>query len=137
MVEVAEVVESNLVVANGLKVKFLEVDAELREISSTSGASTPSTQPSSASDPHTLHFQDLLAKELAKLQTRDKTRPASNNLNDLGYAKIKILSFQGNVKDFTKWRHQVEDYLNETASKSTEKQAVQILDRLTTKYIDV
>ena len=69
MIEVAELVDSDLVVANGLKIKFLEADAELREISSNSGASTPSTQSSSASDPHTLHFQDLLAKELAKLQT--------------------------------------------------------------------
>ena len=49
MSEVAKLVDSNLVVANGLKVKFLEADTELREISSTSGASTPSTQPSSAS----------------------------------------------------------------------------------------
>ena len=40
MAEVAQLVESNLVVANGLKVKFLEADVELREISSTSGAST-------------------------------------------------------------------------------------------------
>ena len=128
MSEVAELVDSSLLVANGLKVKFLELDAELREISSTSGASTPSTQSSSASDPHILHFQDLLAKELAKLQTRDKTRPASKNLNDFGYAKIQIPSFQGNMKDFTKWRHQVEDYLNETASKSTEKQAVHLLN---------
>ena len=94
MSEVAELVDSNLVVANGLKVKFLEADAELREISSTSGASTPSTQSSSASDPHTLHFQDLLAKELAKLQTRDETRPASKNLNDFGYAKYKYLVFK-------------------------------------------
>merc|ERR1711895_136807 len=59
------------------------------------------------------------------------------NLNDFGFAKIPIPSFQGNVKDFTKWRSQVEDYLNETASKSTEKQAVQLLDRLTPKDIDV
>ena len=61
MVEVAEVVESNLVVANGLKRKFLEVDAELRDISSNSGTSTPSTQASAGSDPHTLQFQDTLA----------------------------------------------------------------------------
>merc|ERR1711895_177196 len=59
------------------------------------------------------------------------------NLNDFGFTKIPIPSFQGNVKDFTKWRSQVEDYLNETASKLTEKQAVQLLDRLTPKDIDV
>ena len=56
MSEVAELVDSTLVVANGLKVKFLEADAELREVSSTSGASTPSTQPSSTSNPYTWHF---------------------------------------------------------------------------------
>ena len=102
MAEVAKVVESNLVVANGLKVKFLEVDAELREISSNFGTSTPSTQASAGSDPHTLQFQDSLAKELAKLQARDETRSASKNLNDFGYAKTQIPSFQGNVNDFTK-----------------------------------
>ena len=56
MAEVAKVVESNLVVANGLKRKFLEVDAELREISSNSATSTPSTQASAGSNPHTLQF---------------------------------------------------------------------------------
>merc|ERR1711895_426100 len=59
------------------------------------------------------------------------------NLNDFGFAKIPIPKFQGNVKDFTKWRSQVEDYLNKNANKSTEKQAVQLLDRLTPKDIDV
>ena len=54
MSEVAELVDSTLVVANGLKVKFLEADVELREVSSTSGASTPSTQPSSTSRSLTL-----------------------------------------------------------------------------------
>ena len=78
----------------------------------------------------------MLAKELAKLKAGDKARPASKNLNDFGYAKIQIPSFQGNVKEFTKWRSQVEDYLNETASKLTEKQTVQLLDRLTPKDID-
>ena len=75
--EVAKLVESNQVVANGFKRTFLEADAELREISSNSGASTPSTQVSAGSDPHTLQFQDSLAKELAKIQVRDKTRSAS------------------------------------------------------------
>ena len=94
MAEVAELVDSSLQIANGLKVRLLEVDAELRETSSTSGTSTPSTQPSSASNPYTWHFQDMLAKELAKLQPRDEARPASKNLNDFGYAKIQIPSLK-------------------------------------------
>ena len=127
MAEVAKLVDSSLQIANGLKVRLLEVDAELRETNPTSGTSTPS-QPSSASNPYTWHFQDMLAKELAKLKAGDEARPASKNLNDFGYAKIQIPSFQGNVKDFTKWRCQVEDYLNETTSKSDFKRSLGEID---------
>ena len=76
MVEVTELVDSSLQITNGLRARLLEADAELREANPTSGTSTL-TQPSSASNPYTWHFQDMLAKELAKLKAGDKARPAS------------------------------------------------------------
>ena len=135
MAEVTELIDSSWETANGLRARLLEAAAEIREANPSSGTSTP-TQ-SSSSDPFSWHFQETLAKEIANLKAGAEARPVSKNLNDFGFAKIPIPNFQGNVKDFTKWRSQVEDYLNETASKSTEKQAVQLLDRLTPKDIDV
>ena len=78
-----------------------------------------------------------MAKEIAILKAGADAKPVSKNLNDFGFTKIPIPNFHGNVKDFTKWRSQVEDYLTKTANKLTEKQAVQVLDRLTPKDIDV
>ena len=83
MAEVTELVDSSLQITIGLKVRLLEAEAELREANPTSGTSTP-IQPSSASNPYTWHFQDMLAKELAKLKAGDEARPASKNLNDFG-----------------------------------------------------
>ena len=58
-------------------------------------------------------------------------------MNNFGFSKIQVPEFSGNVWEFTKWRIQVEDYLNKTASRSTERQAINHLDRYTPKDIDV
>ena len=127
--------DSSRKTTNGLRARLLEAAAEIKEANPSSGTSTP-TQ-SSSYNPFSWHFQETLAKEIANLKAGAKAGPVSKNLNDFGFTKIPIPNFQGNVKNFTKWRSQVEDYLTETANKSTKRQAVQVLDRLTPKDIDV
>ena len=78
-----------------------------------------------------------IAKEIATLKVGLDNKSSSKNVADFGFSKIAVPEFKGDVKEYTKWRGQVEDYLTETAKKSTEKQAVQFLDRLTPKEIDV
>ena len=84
-------------------------------------------------------FGSEIAKHLAKLTAaseKDKSSPPKN-INNFGYDKIQVLEFSGNVWEYTKWRTQVEDYLKQTAKQSTQRQAVNHLDRLTPAQIDV
>ena len=80
-----------------------------------------------------------MAKEIAhlKVESEKVKSPAAKNINYFGYTKIQIPQFAGNVHEFIKWQNQVEDYITETATISTERQAVHLLDRLTPKEIDV
>ena len=82
-------------------------------------------------------LQAQIAKEIATLKVGIENKSSSKNVADFGFSKIAVPEFKGDVKEYNKWRGQVEDYLTETAKKSTEKQAVQLLDRLTPKEIYV
>ena len=84
-------------------------------------------------------FGSEIAKHLAKLTVasdKDKSSPPKN-INDFGYGKIQVPEFSGNVWEFTKWRIQVEDYLEQTAKQTTQRQAVNHLDLLISDQIDV
>merc|ERR1712240_897231 len=79
-----------------------------------------------------------MTKHLASLTAvLERDRTPSKNTNHYGYDKIVLREYSGNVQEYTKWRSQVEDYLEQTAKQSTQRQAVNILDRLTLSEIDV
>ena len=80
---------------------------------------------------------DQIAREVASLRVDLESRSSNRSGSDFCFAKVPVPEFKGDVKEFTKWRSQVEDYLNEVARKSTEKASVHMLDRLTPRTIDV
>ena len=80
---------------------------------------------------------DQIAREVASLRVDLESRSSNRSGSDFCFAKVQVPEFKGDVKEFTKWRSQVEDYLNEVARKSTEKASVHMLDRLTPRTIDV
>ena len=119
-----------------LKVNLIQAEATLKV--TASNVLSPVSDGSMASS-GIFAFQAEIAKHLAELKVaseKDKSS-APKNMNNFGFSKIQVPEFSGNIREFTKWRIQVEDYLNKTASRSTERQAVNHLDRLTPKEIDV
>ena len=93
-----------------------------------------------STDSSTIFYFGLeIAKHLATLTVateKDKSTPPKN-ANNFGYDRIQVPEFSGNVCKYTKWRTQVEDYLEQTAKQSTQRQAINLLDQLTLPQIDV
>ena len=110
-----------------LKVNLLQAEAALRATASTT---LSPLLDGSIGGSSIFTFQSEIAKHLAEIkagQDKDKSSPPKN-ISNFGFGKIQVPEFSGNVREFTKWRIQVEDYFKETALKSTERQAVNHLD---------
>ena len=109
-----------------LKERFSEAAAKLQ------GDATVTETPSNTS------LTEQIAKEMAAIRadTAD-SRSSSRAGSNFCFTKVQVPEFKGDVKEFTKWRSQVEDYLTDVANRSTQKQAVHQLDRLTPPHIDV
>ena len=103
-------------------------------------ASVPLSPPSDGStDGSTIfNFRSEWTRHLASLTAAFKrNRTPSKNTNHYGYNKISLPEYSGNIREYSKWRSQVEDYLEQTAKQSFQKQAVNILDRITPSGIDI
>ena len=138
--EVTGIINTSTKIVVTLQARLLEAAALHRATNSVSGASSPMTERSLSGAgffPHT--FQTEIAKQIGhlKVESEKVKSPAAKNINYFGYRKIQIPQFTGNIHKFTKWRNQVEDFITETATRLTERQAVHLLDRLTPKEIDV
>ena len=99
-----------------LHAELIQAEGALR------AASVPSSPPSDVStDGSTIfHFRSEIAKHCRTLTAaaeKDKSPP--KNTNNFGFDKIQVLEFSGNVREYTKWRSQVEDYFKQTARQST------------------
>ena len=93
-------------------------------------SSIPSTPPSDGStDGLTVfNFRSEWTRHLASLTAALKrNRTPSENINHYGYDKLSLPEYSGNVREYTKWRSQVTDYLEQTARQSTKRQAVNLL----------
>ena len=63
--------------------------------------------------------------------------PSSKSATDFGYAKTPVPTFDGNIRNFTKWKIQVQDHLESWRKSTSEKSAILKLDRLTPTKCDV
>ena len=113
-----------------LKAKFNDHAAKLGE-SIIDSPPTTSIAPRSASLPD---LTKQVAEQLAILKAGHDYKP---KITDYGFAKAQVPEFKGDMREYIKWRRQVEDYLNSYAAATSQKQAVQHLDTLTPKEIDV
>ena len=81
-------------------------------------ASVPSSPPSDRStDGSTVfNFGSEWTRHLASLTAAlERNRTPSGNINYYGYDKLLLPEYSGNVQEYTKWRSQVKDYLEQTA----------------------
>ena len=87
--------------------------------------------------PRSASLPDLtkqIAEQMAILKDGHDYKP---KITDYGFAKAQVPKFEGDVREYIKWRRQVEDYLNSYPAATSQKQTVQHLDTLTPKEIDV
>ena len=112
-----------------LKSKFNVHAAKLGE--STVDSPTTRMAPRSTSMPD---LTKQVAEQLAIIKAGNDSKP---KITDYGFAKTQVPEFKGDVKEYTKWRRQVEGYLITYAAATSQTQAVQHLDSITPKEIDV
>ena len=100
-----------------LKVNLLQAEAALR--ATASATSSPLTEGSVAGS-SIFTFQSEIAKHLAEIRAASEKDKSSSpkDINNFGYSRIQVPEFSGNVQEFPKWRIQVEDYLEQIASKT-------------------
>ena len=70
-----------------------------------------------------------LTKQVAEQLATTKTeKDSKTNITDYGFANTQVPQFKGEVKEYMKWRRQVEGYLTTHDAATTSTQAVQHLD---------
>ena len=126
--ELADLIDATSTQISTLKERLSEAAALLQK-------PLPETTSTEAAADTSLTQQ--LIREMAGMRADFDSRGSSRSSSDFCFAKVPVPEFRGDVKEFTKWRSQVEDYLKEVARKSTQKAAVHMLDRLTPRHIDV
>ena len=125
--EVGDLINQDTARITTLRHRFTGAAAQLEKPEPEAPTRTATSDPS---------LKEEIAKAFADMRVDLDRRDTAKKVTDFGFAKVQIPHFQGDVKEFTKWKLQVEDYLNEMATKSP-KNAVMMLDRLTPKTFDV
>ena len=129
--ELSALIDTTTQEISTLTLRFTEAAATLKkpEVETTTTAETAAHS----------SLQEQVAREVANLKLDMESRESTSRRSggDFCFAKVPVPDFKGDAREFTKWRSQVEDYLNEVARKSTQKSAVHMLDRLTPKTSDV
>ena len=123
--DLSSLIDDSALQISTLKERFSEAAALLQEQVPVAEVTSSAT------------LTEQIAREMATIRADLESRSATRSSSDFCFAKVQVPDFKGDVKEFTKWRSQVEDYLKEVAKKSTQKAAVHMLDRLTPRHIDV
>ena len=97
---------------------------------------SPETPVTTQAPLQNLSIQEMVTS-MTNLQSSLNSKSKKSSLFHFGFNKVDLPKFDGNIREFTKWKSQVRDYLAQMATESTEQQAVHILDRLTPSKIDV